>query len=106
MSVLFAILLFSMLIFVHELGHFLTAKLSGLTKDGSYYISAMLVDARGRHSPVKVTAFTTPDDTVPAFATGYPYTNMTFSKTDAAGKEQIVQAMVMPTALRAMAIGE
>ena len=75
----------------------LTAKLSGLTKDGSYYISAMLVDARGRHSPVKVTAFTTPDDTVPAFATGYPYTNMTFSKTDATGKEQIVQAMVMPT---------
>ena len=75
----------------------LTAKLSGLTKDGSYYISAMLVDTRGRHSPVKVTAFTTPDDTVPAFAAGYPYTNMTFSKTDAAGKEQIVQAMVMPT---------
>ena len=75
----------------------LTAKLSGLTKDGSYYISAMLVDARGRHSPVKVTAFTTPDDTVPAFAAGYPYTNMTFSKTDTAGKEQIVQAMVMPT---------
>lgn len=75
----------------------LTAKLSGLTKDGSYYISAMLVDARGRHSPVKVTAFTTPDDTVPAFATGYPYTNMTFSTTDTTGKEQIVQAMVMPT---------
>ena len=75
----------------------LTAKLSGLTKDGSYYISAMLVDARGRHSPVKVTAFTTPDDTVPAFATGYPYTNMTFSKTDTTGREQIVQAMVMPT---------
>ena len=75
----------------------LTAKLSGLTKDGSYYISAMLVDTRGRHSPVKVAAFTTPDDTVPAFAAGYPYTNMTFSKTDTAGKEQIVQAMVMPT---------
>ena len=30
MSVLFAILLFSMLIFVHELGHFLAAKLSGV----------------------------------------------------------------------------
>lgn len=30
MSVLFAILLFSMLIFVHELGHFLIAKLSGV----------------------------------------------------------------------------
>lgn len=30
MSVLFAILLFSILIFVHELGHFVTAKLSGI----------------------------------------------------------------------------
>ncbi len=30
MSVIFAILLFSILIFVHELGHFLTAKLSGV----------------------------------------------------------------------------
>ena len=30
MSVLFAILLFSILIFVHELGHFTAAKLSGV----------------------------------------------------------------------------
>ena len=30
MTILFAILLFSLLIFVHELGHFLTAKLSGI----------------------------------------------------------------------------
>ena len=30
MSVLFAIILFSLLIFVHELGHFLTAKASGV----------------------------------------------------------------------------
>ncbi len=30
MSILFAILLFSVLIFVHELGHFITAKLSGV----------------------------------------------------------------------------
>ena len=29
MSILFAILLFSFLIFIHELGHFLAAKLSG-----------------------------------------------------------------------------
>ena len=29
MSVLFAILLFSLLIFIHELGHFVAAKLSG-----------------------------------------------------------------------------
>ena len=30
MSVIFAILLFSVLIFVHELGHFTAAKLSGV----------------------------------------------------------------------------
>ena len=30
MSILFAILLFSVLIFVHELGHFVAAKLSGV----------------------------------------------------------------------------
>ncbi len=55
----------------------LTTKLTGLTTDGSYYLSAVLVDNRGMHSPVKVTAFTTPDDTVPAFATGYPYMSRT-----------------------------
>ena len=30
MSVIFAVLLFSLLIFVHEFGHFITAKLSGV----------------------------------------------------------------------------
>lgn len=50
-----------------------TAKLSGLTSDGSYYLSAMLVDARGQHSPVKLAAFTTPDNSTPNFAAGYPY---------------------------------
>ena len=30
MSILFAILIFSFLIFIHELGHFVTAKLSGV----------------------------------------------------------------------------
>ena len=50
-----------------------TAKLSGLTSDGSYYLSAMLVDARGQHSPVKVASFTTPDNSTPNFASGYPY---------------------------------
>ena len=30
MSIVFAILLFSVLIFVHELGHFVAAKLSGV----------------------------------------------------------------------------
>ena len=44
--------------------------LSGLTQGGSYYVSAVFVDNRGVHSPVKVTAFTTPDGTTPAFSDG------------------------------------
>ena len=40
---------------------------------GSYYLSAILVDDLGNRSPVKVTAFSTPDNTVPAFGQGYPY---------------------------------
>lgn len=50
-----------------------TAKISKLVSDGSYYLSAMLVDARGDQSPLKVLSFTTPDNTVPGFADGYPY---------------------------------
>lgn len=46
--------------------------LSGLSQAGSYYVSAVFVDNRGQHSPVKVTAFSTPDGTVPAF-TSNPY---------------------------------
>ena len=49
------------------------AALTGLTPDGSYYVSAMLVDARGQRSPVKVVSFSTPDNTTPNFASGYPY---------------------------------
>ncbi len=49
-----------------------TFKVSGLTKGGSYYLSAVLVDTRGLHSPVKVISLETPDDSTPAFATGYP----------------------------------
>lgn len=49
-----------------------TAKISGLTSDGSYYLSAILVDDRGTRSAMKVTAFDTPDSTTPAFAKGYP----------------------------------
>ena len=71
----------------------LTARVTGLTRDGSYYLSALLVDARGRRSPVKVTAFTTPDDTTPAFAAGYPYTILTTDKEN----EQVVQLMAMTT---------
>lgn len=50
-----------------------TAKISKLVSDGSYYLSAVLVDARGDQSSLKVLSFTTPDNTVPGFADGYPY---------------------------------
>ncbi len=50
-----------------------SANVTGLTTGGSYYLSAVLVDARGDRSPVKVYSFETPDDTVPNFATGSPY---------------------------------
>ena len=50
-----------------------SAKISGLTSDGSYYLSAVFVDARDERSPLKVISFTTPDDTKPDFASGYPY---------------------------------
>lgn len=49
-----------------------TAKITGLTPGGSYYLSAVLVDARDKRSTVKVISFTTPDNTVPAFNNGYP----------------------------------
>ena len=49
------------------------ARLTSLTSGGSYYLSAVLVDARQEQSPVKVVSFSTPDNSVPAFASGYPY---------------------------------
>lgn len=58
-----------------------TAQVSGLTIDGSYYVSAILVDSRGNHSPLKVTAFSTPDNTTPAFTTGYPTMTKNTTKT-------------------------
>lgn len=50
-----------------------TAKISGLTSDGSYYLSTVFVDARDKRSPLKVISFSTPDNTKPDFASGYPY---------------------------------
>ena len=49
-----------------------TAKVSGLTSDGSYYLSAIVVDERGDRSSIKVISFDTPDNTTPAFAKDYP----------------------------------
>ena len=71
-----------------------TARLTGLTREGSYYLSAMLEDARGRRSPVKVLAFTTPDDSAPNFAAGYPQTPILTLDAD---NEQVAQVMVMAT---------
>ncbi|MEY8387092.1 S-layer homology domain-containing protein [Oscillospiraceae bacterium 38-13] len=71
-----------------------TARLTGLTRQGSYYLSALLVDARGHRSPVKVTAFTTPDDSTPNFSTGYPQAPILTADAD---NEQIAQIMVMAT---------
>ncbi len=65
------------------------AQVTGLTTGGSYYLSALLVDERGQRSPVKVVSFTTPDNTIPAFAQGYPYMSMV-TDTEA-------QVTVMPT---------
>ncbi len=65
------------------------AAVTGLLPGGSYYLSAVLVDDRGQRSPAKVIAFTTPDDTVPAFAEGYPYMSLV--------TDTMAQVTVMPT---------
>lgn len=65
------------------------AQVTGLTVAGSYYLSALLRDEQGRTSPVKVISFSTPDNTVPAFAQGYPYMSL-ITDTEA-------QVTVMPT---------
>lgn len=46
--------------------------LSGLTADIEFTLSAVAVDSRGMRSPVKTVEFRTPDNTVPAFNSGYP----------------------------------
>ena len=72
----------------------MTTRLTGLTREGSYYISALLEDARGRRSPVKIAAFTTPDDSAPNFSTGYPQNPILTLDAD---NEQVAQVMVMAT---------
>ncbi len=71
----------------------LIAKLSGLTRSGSYYLSAMLVDNRNHYSPVKITSFTTTDDSTPNFSSGYPTVILSEDKNG----DQVVQSMVMAT---------
>ena len=52
------------------------SRITGLASNGSYYLSAVLVDSRKQESPVKRVFFTTPDNTVPNFASGYPYMSL------------------------------
>ncbi len=77
-----------------------TAALRNLTSDGSYYLAAVFVDAREEQSPLKVVSFTTPDNSVPAFADGYPYlsqvTNISAQVTGMATKTCRLYWAVLP----------
>ncbi len=68
-----------------------SVRITGLKPGTNYYLSAVLVDDRGVQSPTKVVSFTTPDDSVPAFANGYPY----MSTVDT--PPTMSQVVVMPT---------
>ena len=76
-------------------GDEVSAQITGLSVGGSYYLSAMLVDDQGNRSPVKVVAFTTPDNTVPAFGQGYPY--MSYIGKEANAQLITAQVAVMAT---------
>ena len=70
-------------------GEEVSAQVGNLVVGGSYYLSAILVDEMKERSPVKVISFSTPDNTVPAFAQGYPYMSRT--------TRSVAQVTVMPT---------
>lgn len=55
-----------------EANKVIESKVSGLKLDTSYVLSAVLVDERGTNSLVKTLYFTTPDNSKPNFASGYP----------------------------------
>lgn len=57
---------------VKDANEVLSQAVSGLEIDTSYILSAVLVDSRGDQSPVKSVYFTTPDNSKPNFASGYP----------------------------------
>ncbi|MDE7243090.1 MAG: Ig-like domain-containing protein, partial [Oscillospiraceae bacterium] len=65
------------------------AAVTGLVPGGAYYLSAVMVDDRGVQSPTKVISFETPDNSVPAFAQGYPYFSLI--------EDTRAQIAVMPT---------
>lgn len=59
-----------------EANKVIESKVSGLKLDTSYVLSAVLVDERGTNSLVKTLYFTTPDNSKPNFASGYPKANL------------------------------
>lgn len=80
------------------------SKVEQLEPDGSYYVSAILVDGRGKRSPLKVAAFTTPDDTKPAFVKDPTLTKNTTDTTQAtvmANKSCLLYWALLPTGAQA-----
>lgn len=57
---------------VKDANEVLSQAVNGLKIDTSYVLSAVLVDSRGDQSLVKSVYFTTPDNSKPDFASGYP----------------------------------
>lgn len=57
---------------VKDANEALSQVINGLKIDTSYVLSAVLVDSRGDQSLVKSVYFTTPDNSKPDFASGYP----------------------------------
>lgn len=57
---------------VKDANEVLSQAVNGLKIDTSYVLSAVLVDSRGDQSLVRSVYFTTPDNSKPDFASGYP----------------------------------
>ncbi len=75
-----------------------------LEPDGTYYVSAILVDGRGKHSPIKVMSFATPDDTKPAFVKDPTMTKTTTDvaqTTVMANKDCLLYWALLPTGAQA-----
>ena len=75
-----------------------------LEPDGTYYVSAILVDGRGKHSPLKVMSFATPDDTKPAFVKDPTMTKTTTDVAQAtvmANKSCLLYWALLPTGAQA-----
>lgn len=57
---------------VNDANTLVSTDVNGLQFDTSYILSAVFVDSKGQKSPVKVLYLSTPDNSKPAFSSGYP----------------------------------